>query len=274
MKYRLSLALMAVLAASVLWAGCAQDIPSGVTTIIGSVVDQSGAPIFGVPVGVYFSVRRVSGAPGGILNAAAVNLAPPYPNPAIDPEGVDVTIPVSADTDTTGRVEIWGAVGGVASRIATIFNEPIPAGGKNVLWNGRDNVGQSLPNGLYFVRLILPAGGTSAVAEYPVLLNRTEGLVSGRDIYNALSDADGNYFLDDLPVGERITETSAGGAVLGQAAVENRVVVFFHDSDYLGGPEAVIIGPGETVEVVTVLRAVSPGVAPADGPGPLPTASR
>ncbi len=271
MKSRLIL-LLFVAAVAAFWTGCTEDIPSGVTTIYGTVIDQTGAPIFDVRVGMTLSIRRVSQAPSGVLRGAAASLGAPYPNPAVDPEGTDVSIPVAAGSDTTGRVEIWGPTGGVVSRIATIFTGAIPAGGRTVPWNGRDQFDRPLPNGLYSVRLFLPAEATSSAGEYPVLISRTEALIAARDIYSAISDPDGNYVLDDLPVGERITETNAAGTVLGTGLVENRVVVFFDDPDYQGGPEVVIIGPGETVDVVTVLQGVNPFLAPV--PGPLAAVAR
>jgi len=274
MNTRLILISLVLVAVAALWTGCSEDTnPSGVTIIYGSLIDQTGAPIYDVRVGMTLSIRRISQAPAGVLPVAAA-LSPPYPNPFIDPEGTDLSIPVAVATDTTGRVEIWGTVGGVASRMSTLLNGDIAAGERTVPWNGRDQYDRPLPNGLYSVRLYLPAGATSAVAEYAILINRSEALVAARDIYNAVSDPDGNYVLEDLPVGEQLTETNGSGTVLGQALVEDRVVIFFDDPDYQGGPEVVIIGPGEIVEVVTVLQALNPALAPVYGPGPVAAASR
>jgi flagellar hook assembly protein FlgD len=37
--------------------------------------------------------------------------------------------------------------------VRNLVSGPVPAGQHEVIWNGRDDWGRSLPNGLYFVRL-------------------------------------------------------------------------------------------------------------------------
>ena len=71
-----------------------------------------------------------------------------------------------------------------------------------------------------------------------------------------------------------ITETTSSGTVRGPSRIEDRVVVFFHDPDYQGGPVTVNIGPGETVDLFTQLQRINPVLAPAFGPGPVRAVSR
>ncbi len=256
---RISSLLIALLALflALPWTGCLDTNPSGKSTAVyGRVVDPSGAPIFGVTVGAVFSYFQRSGAPspGAVIpGAGPVTLDPPYPDPADNPEGKGVSIRIHASADTTVRVEVWGTVGGSLSRVASVFSGPA-SGTRTLGWDGSDDIGQHLPNGLYRVRLYVPAGASEPAAEQALLINRPAAVLFAEEAVSAFTDADGHYVLDDLPVGEPFTLTSSSGAVVSAAVVENAVTIHFQDPDYQPYSDFVRIGPGEQVDKTTTLQ--------------------
>ncbi len=86
-------------------------------------------------------------APSGQDAPAATALLSAYPNP-FNPS---TTIPFSLETQQTVTLRIYDARGKL---IRTLENSSFPAGSHQTVWDGRDNTGESVSTGVYFVRLV------------------------------------------------------------------------------------------------------------------------
>jgi len=82
------------------------------------------------------------GSPRGILGAA-------YPNP-FNPK---ISIPFALDAQTPVKIAVFDVQG---RRRATLADKLYPAGDHELSWNGLDARGQSLPSGIYFLRIVTP----------------------------------------------------------------------------------------------------------------------
>lgn len=258
-----------VLGAVALLAGCAEDtVIGGETAISGRVVDPGGTGIPGVGVGVeYTSVAVASGSllPGA-ASAAGVALLSPYPNPATGAvEGDEIRIPIQVSTDTTLDVSILSPSSGVYRFEREIFSGLVTRD-TTFRWNGRGGDGL-LPNGLYRVRLTVPAdppaGVTPTVIEAPVLINRSPALLEALLGFNANSDPGGGYLIGDLAVGQRIQATNAQGTSLGTQRIVEPVYLIFRSPDYQPEETQVFIAPGDFVTVTTTLTPIFPAAVPA-----------
>ncbi len=269
--------LAAGLLAALFGGGC-QGLTSSsgnTTAVFGRTVDPAGTGIREIQVAVVYewvSRKPGSGPPGlpspapegAAAPAAGVTLDFPYPNPAYDLASRPVTIRVQTDRDTTAKIEIWSVLGGVPTTVRTLLNGSL-SGVKALTWNGEDDIGEAMPNGYYTVRVYLPAGSQKAALEQGILVNRAGPVVfdlafTNPAVLNAVTDTDGNYFLEDLPVGEPFTRTDNAGAVQGGAQVNTRLTVRFHDPAhfYVDQSQSIFIGSGQQVDKTTVLQPVSP----------------
>lgn len=251
-------AFLALLAAAGSLPGCGQDILGKNTAIDGRVYDAvTENPIFGVNIAVVYQPVMPASAPGADvvtdaasdprLETAAAVLKDPYPNPAA---GGTVYIPVTADGPTAIRVEILATFGGVTGNIALVFSGTVTQD-TTLTWDGLDNFSEEAPNDLYTVRMTSPPG--SAAVDKRVLVNRSSSLITVLGVYNVVSGPDGDYLLDDLPVGETFTATDGSGKVLGAGRLDDKVTLAFRDPDYVDKDEVVIIGHGDTVTQNTYL---------------------
>lgn len=265
--------LSAALIAAFFWSGCSEDALIGNnTTVFGTVVDPAQTPIFGIEVAVVYEVEIASpsvaaGEPGRSpsIPPLATILDSPYPNP-MDQELVEgqLTIPVSTDSDTTLKVEILGIFGGTLSTVATLYSGML-ASDTTFVWNGRGNFDNLVPNGLYVVRLTVPSSG-GATQDVSVLVNRSSNTLANlQEGFNALSDANGEYTIQDIAVESRFPATNASGGALGTGVVGNRIALFFRDpsGQYLEEILIETILSGETLEKVTQL---DPSGVPAPDP--------
>jgi hypothetical protein len=78
----------------------------------------------------------------GMLGAA-------YPNP-FNPK---VTIPFALESSTSVKLDVFDVQG---RRLATLADQVFTAGEHTIDWNGQDSRGQSLPSGIYFLRIATP----------------------------------------------------------------------------------------------------------------------
>lgn len=85
---------------------------------------------------------------------SALMFSPPRPNPSSASTHLEFSLP------TTGQVDlsIYDASG---RRVATLIHEPLPAGPRTVAWDGRGARGHMVTSGLYFARLVTPAGSVT-----------------------------------------------------------------------------------------------------------------
>ncbi len=78
----------------------------------------------------------------GLLRAA-------YPNP-FNPK---VSIPFALDSSTSVKMDVYDVQG---RRLASLADQVFAAGDHELVWNGRDDRGQELPSGIYFVKIATP----------------------------------------------------------------------------------------------------------------------
>ena len=83
--------------------------------------------------------------------AAQVNLLGNYPNP-FNPS---TTIAFELPRDMRVQLAVYDVRGNL---VATLLNENVAAGRREVLWNGRDRSGQSVASGVYLYQLVTPDG--------------------------------------------------------------------------------------------------------------------
>lgn len=239
-------------------AGCGDEGQFPATALIqGQVVDLAGNGIFQIDVGVVYEVQVVSSALSPRVGASATLLAP-YPNP-ITTDFIPLKIRVQTASATTARVEVVGFVSGISGTILTLHQGVVPPD-TTVIWDGTDIFSIMVPNGLYKIRVTIPATsaeGAQTDEERTVIVNRpTAVMVLKEDLFNTSSGLDGRYVLDDLAVGESFTATADNGVILGAAFLLDRVTVIFRDSAYQDNQSLVSIGPGEIVDLVTQLTPI------------------
>jgi hypothetical protein len=81
------------------------------------------------------------------------NLRQNYPNPFNPSTTISFALPRASSVSLT----VFNLLG---QEVATLVNGELPAGTREIVWNGRDNAGRSLASGLYFYRLkATPVGG-------------------------------------------------------------------------------------------------------------------
>jgi len=243
-----ALALLAALA------GCEDDGPTGNgTTISGNVVDPDRIGIYDVHVAVVYFEDLLSGAVAPVAADEPALLAP-YPNPTFGLDGSVVNLQMTTPVDTTAKLEIWSDVFGPYSRIRGIHDGPVAAGTTSWTWDHTDAAGDPLPNGMYRARLTVPASGDSvSVQERGILLTRPAASISRRPEYNAFTDPEGRFSLENLPIGGTFTLTNSGGQVLGTGIVRNRVDLVFREPDYRERILPVTTAPGAALQVADVI---------------------
>ena len=102
-------------------------------------------------------VAPVAVSSGGVTGFA---LAPPTPNPSA--AGTELTFSLPAAAATT--LDVFDAAG---HRVRSLMRAVQPAGRQSVRWDGRDDRGDAVHGGLYFVRLV--AAGRTATARLALL---------------------------------------------------------------------------------------------------------
>jgi hypothetical protein len=278
--FRLFVRLSAALLAAFFWGGCSEDdLIGNNTTVFGQVIDPAQSPISMIEIAVVYEVQFASPSPSpgnslgfrSTLTPLATSLGNPYPNPMNqDLAAGQLRIPVSTDVDTTLRVEVLGIFGGTLSTVANVYSGRL-ASDTTFVWNGRGDAFNNLvANGLYVVRLTMPSSG-GTTQDVSVLINRSSNTLANlQEGFNALSDGNGEYVIEDIAVESRFPATSAGGGSLGTGVVGNRISLFFWDpaNSYLPRLVSETLLTGETLEKVTELTPTGvPAPEPPSGYG-------
>lgn len=104
----------------------------------------------------YFGEPYVSpvGVPELALPGAGLSLSPPRPNPTRVATDLNFSIPTAADV----AVDVYDVSG---RRVKTLVDEFRAAGAGSVAWDGRDNAGNVVSPGTYFVRILSRGEGVT-----------------------------------------------------------------------------------------------------------------
>ena len=73
-------------------------------------------------------------------------ISQPYPNPFMDKTQIEYNLPKSCNVNKS----IYNILG---ARVKTLLNESRNAGIYTITWDGRDERGNKVPSGFYFLRL-------------------------------------------------------------------------------------------------------------------------
>jgi hypothetical protein len=264
---QIAAAILFVVSQGIVFQGCAEDtVPSGSTAINGRVLNTNGDPIDGAGIVVEYSTLSAGSAPAFPQTAdGKVVLKAPYPNPTTTG---GLSIPLQVAADTTMKVEIRGSVEGATQTIELLKNGLVT---KDTLltWDGFDPSGwfphtpsPYAPNGMYHVRVTVPASGAETVQlEMPVLVNQPGTFNTVQETFNDVSVLGGDYTIIDLPVGEYYTGTQSNGTVRGRERVSDTILLVISANNYATQEVPVTITPGDVVSITTTLTANAPLIA-------------
>ncbi len=73
-------------------------------------------------------------------------ISQPYPNPFMDKTQIEYNLPRISNVN----IAVYNVIG---ARVSTLLNKRQNAGKYTITWNGRDDSGDKLPSGFYFLRL-------------------------------------------------------------------------------------------------------------------------
>jgi hypothetical protein len=110
---------------------------------------ETPADDWGVDMTARGQTTVVTSIDDGLQNAVVAKeftLANNYPNPFNPSTTINFTVPKASDVTLT----IYNTLG---QRIATLVDENMAQGSHSVVWNGRNDAGQTAPTGLYFYTL-------------------------------------------------------------------------------------------------------------------------
>jgi hypothetical protein len=229
---RLAMILMSV--AALVWLGGCSDStePSGTDSDLrGQVVDALGQPVAGATVVLQYEVDPPV---GGAFDKPQTGLRFELPEDGL------ATLWVSSfcDDDT----------------VRMVVDGELPAGQHMFVWDGKDDEGLTMPDGVYHFHLVTASGAS----QQPFLLlylgydNLPEDAVLAP---LAVTDARGGFALSQacLPLGFVFDTLDEVGQVIGQATVTRSVRVWAYDphSGVLADSPAVTIDP-DNGAVVTV----------------------
>lgn len=137
-----------------------QDLPDGQYRLRVEAQDASGNAAGEAPYDIRF---RVEHQPSVVVTSA-------YPNPFSLETNIDIIVGGERSVPVSYRIYISTAEGSVVSEIAD--ESGLHTGHNTVRWTGRGNDGQSLPNGIYFYRLVLVDNGLRKTYYGKIVLTR------------------------------------------------------------------------------------------------------
>ena len=108
-----------------------------------------------------------------------------------------------------------------------IHDRASPAGTHSVIWDGTDDSGRSLPNGMYVVRVRVVAPDSSAGEWTARILDNDPDPTRLLQSFAAVTGADGRFRIafSQLPVHEPIDAMDVDGRALGRYTVASRIRV-------------------------------------------------
>jgi len=248
-------ALLFVLVQGLLLHGCAEDtIPSGSTAISGRVLNTNGDPIDAGVVVEYQTVSAGAAAAPPQTADGKIVVKAPYPNPTTTG---NVAVPIQVGADTTMRVDILATINGGIEIVDTPVSGRLVTQDTVVTWDGLDRAGvfptTFVPNGLYRVRVTIPASGSETIKlEVPVLVNQPASFNTSQQTFNAQAFG-GDYQITDIPVGEYYTGTQANGTIRGRERIAESLFLTISAQNYATQEVPVTITPGDIVAITTTL---------------------
>jgi len=127
----------------------------GSTAIVGGDYDNVGSGAAWV-----FIDPSLLAVPSPTMHPAALQLAPPFPNPGDNEFAISFSLP----RDEAATVGVYDAEGRF---VRTLVAGSVTAGGHTIRWDGRTSSGRAATDGIYFVAL--RAGGDQMTRRFVVL---------------------------------------------------------------------------------------------------------
>lgn len=125
------------------------EVPEGLYHLIWDASAEDGGQV--ITSGDIYVSNAPTAVPLGTIQPLKPTLSDNYPNPFNPATVISFELPAT----TFARITVLSLDG---KKVKTLLAAQIPSGNHNVTWNGRDNLGRSVPSGTYFYRL--EAGGT------------------------------------------------------------------------------------------------------------------
>lgn len=228
---RLGMILVAMTA--VAWLGACSDStdPDPVdSSLRGTVVDALGQPVAGATVVLQYAVDPPIGSP--------------FDKPATQ---------IRLELPESGPVTLWISSYCDGDTVRMLVDGEMPPGQHMIAWDGRDDAGRTLPDGVYRLHLVTVEGQTDsalAMMYFGYQLPEAATLVP-----LAVTDAHGRFALSQgcLPFGFRQDAVDEQGNITGTFTVTRTVRVWAYDpqSGALTSSSALVID-AETGADVTV----------------------
>lgn len=182
--------------------------PAQTPTLSGVVRDAGGAAVENVSVALVYELDGFD-----LPKAAGVRDAMAQPSTTIRYELPEPSEVRAVILDWAGTV------------VRVLVAESLPPGSHNVIWDGRDDAGRQVGNGMYVFVLYLDGSETESLRRN-LLLHRRD-LMQLVEAPNAVTDADGRFELPMalVPVGVEVDVADAGGEPLGTYPISRDVAV-------------------------------------------------
>src|SRR5262245_21536920 len=216
-----SLWLWIVLLAAAI-SGCDDDEQEP-AVLVGRVLDASDQPIPGARVGIVYRLTgpALAGAhePVPIPGPRATKLYPSAPNPFEH----RTSIRFDLAHDCQAQLRIFEFQGRPVRDL--IQASASPAGAHIAVWDGTDDSGGSMPNGLYVVRLTVVSPDSSAGEWKTRILENDPDPNRLLQSFVAVTGADGRFRIafPQIPIREQIDAIDVEGSGLGRYTVLSRI---------------------------------------------------
>jgi len=152
-------------------------------------------------------------------------------------------------------VSIWIARPCDEAVLRHLVDGELPPGAHQVVWDGCDDQGRTLPDGAYRWHVVTPEGASPR--DILRLLHGYQGLPAGATLAPlAVTDAAGRFALDQacLPLGFTETAVDEDGEPMGEVTVTREVVVWaFHPVTGAAATAAATIDRAAGADVTLVL---------------------
>lgn len=210
--------LPSTLALLLLLAACSDSNvgPGPDSDLRGQVRTGAGAPVADAAVFLEYSLDINLGS-GSAPNGLAAKPA----------TAIRYDLPVASETS------VWVTDFCRADTVRSLLQDDLPAGSYTVVWNGLDDSGRLVPDGVYWCQVRTP---TSHIETAALLLHLGYGDLTPATAVAApaRSDTQGNYRLeqDCLPLEFTFPQTDELGEPVGTVAIERRVRVWAAHPDH------------------------------------------